>query len=602
MRIRVIVPLVLLLSIFAVVSYAFFVFQPVLLHAKERVIIRVDESGNADVEWVFEIPPSDLADLMRLNVVGGTMGGIPFHGMGVENAKLMFSASTQSSFAKFGVGMENFSCDISGLGAGETFRITMRWRIPYLAHRRENMWVISFQPVDNESYAYGEINEVKNLQATLSVIAKDSKLSITSEWSILLPAGAEIFNEDELLALGVESVDYGGGTVESTSVSIQKVEGSPAVVEESWAVVTPQLITLTPEQLLEATTFYTIEYVGITPAHGFDGSVSWVATDMKFGREREKYTVSLDGREFDLTPHQLLYYSAKRVVALAENTAEPLLSGAQPISVLPPEEENGDWGSIFKTLTKAEYVAHARNIRDHIALSRKAPEKISTSIGTIRTRDALFTFLNVISFYHEHGELPESIILAPAPTGDLLKNGTEIPASHAYFLLNTQYAITGTPRVNQIVSDIRELDYDEGEVAEGLCTWVYENVTYDLVLGWFTSEEVLDARKGKCLDKTNLYLALTRTAGIPARRVSGFLIFEEVTYPFIQIAGVTPDGRFIIGHSWAEVYLPPEGWVFVDPTENLFKTCAYENEIYSSVQETWQEVLASYETAYGKLI
>jgi transglutaminase-like putative cysteine protease len=89
---------------------------------------------------------------------------------------------------------------------------------------------------------------------------------------------------------------------------------------------------------------------------------------------------------------------------------------------------------------------------------------------------------------------------------------------------------------------------------------------------------------------------------MPARLMSGFLIFNQPSGAFLEIAGVTPDGRYIIGHAWTQVYLPSEGWVFADPTADLFRTNLYENRIYSSMEETWQEVLASYEITYGELI
>jgi len=607
MKNRIIILLILVLSI-SVFGIYFFLCSPstgprlVTFQINQYVTFWVDENGNADAEWIYEIPPSKLADQMRLSVVGGRMDNVPVHGMGIENAKLMFSADVQSSYAKYGLEMENVSCDITGLNKGETFKIIMEWRTPYFAYRRENTWEILFQPVDNESYAEESINEMKSLQSTLSVISENSQLNVASISSIILPAGANIINEDELLSLGMESVDYGGGTTENTTTYIQEIEGRPAVVSEGRALVTPQLITITPDELLEATQFCPIDYAGVSPAYGFKGSASWAATDMKFGRERDEYTISFDGLEFNITPYQLLYYSAKEVVILAENSAEPLLSSTQPTSVLPPDDESGDWNVIFKTLTRDNYVAIARDVRDNIDSEGKAPGQISSSIGMIRSRDALFTFLKVISFYYGHGKLPDNLIFAPAPTGNLVKDNAEIPANHAYFLLNTQYAITDTPRVSQIVSDIQGLGYGDNEVAEELCKWVYENIKYQLVLGWFTSEEILDTREGKCLDKANLYLALMRTAGVPAKRVNGFLIFEQVTYPFIQIAGITPDGRYIIGHAWTEVYLPSEGWVFADPTGNLFRTFTYESNIYSSVEETWQEVFASYETTYGELI
>ena len=609
MKNRIIILLVIVLSISALGIYFFYAStqaesESVTLQIDTYVTFRVDEKGSADAEWIYDIPPSELADQMRLTVVGGTIGDFPVHGIGVENTKLMFTADVQSSYAKYGLEMENVSCDIIGLNAGETFEVIMRWRTPHFAYRKENMWEILFQPVDNESYAQESINEMKSLQSTLSVISKDSQLSLTSKSSIIMPAGADIVNENELLSLGTQSVDYGGGTTENAITHLQEVEGKQAVVSESQALIKQQLITITQEEFLEFSQFSPIDYTGIPLAYGFEGSANWTATDMKFGRERDEYTVSFDGQEFSITLYQLLYYSAKEVVILAENSVEPLLSGAQPIPVLPPDNESGDWNTIFKTLTKDEYVAIARDIRDQIASSGKVPGEINSPIGMLRSKDALFTFLRVISFYYERGEMPDNILFAPAPAGNLIRDEDEIPANYAYFLLSTQYVITDTPRVTQIVSEIRQLGYSDTELAEDLCGWVYENITYPILptLGWFTSEEILDTREGKCLDKANLYLAIIRTAEIPAKRVSGFLIFERVTYPFIQVAGLTPDGRYIVGHAWTEVYLPQEGWVFADPTGNLFRTSTYEDKIYSSVDETWQEVLASYETAYGELI
>ncbi|GAI18603.1 unnamed protein product, partial [marine sediment metagenome] len=271
----------------------------------------------------------------------------------------------------------------------------------------------------NESYAKETINEIKSLQSTISVIAKDSQLNQTSRSSIIMPAGTEIVNENELLSFEMQSVDYGGGSTETVITYIQEIDGKPAVVSESQALIKQQLITITQEEFLEFSQFCPINYTGVPPAYGFDGSASWMATDMKFGRERDEYTVSFDEFEFNITPYQLLYYSARKVVILAEKSAEPLLSDAQPILVSPPDNESGDWGAIFKTLTKDDYVAIARDMRDQIVSAEKAPGEINSQIGMLRSRDALFTFLRVISFYYEHGKLPDNILFVPAPTGNL---------------------------------------------------------------------------------------------------------------------------------------------------------------------------------------
>jgi transglutaminase-like putative cysteine protease len=149
---------------------------------------------------------------------------------------------------------------------------------------------------------------------------------------------------------------------------------------------------------------------------------------------------------------------------------------------------------------------------------------------------------------------------------------------------------------------LRQPGFSESDFAENINGWVYQEIAYQLVMGWFTSEEVLDMKGGKCLDKANLYMAITRTAGMPTRGVDGFLIIDQLSPTFQDIAGMTPDGKYIVGHAWAEVYLSGEGWVFADPTNDLFRTNLFSAEIYSSVEQTWQEVLASYETSYGELI
>jgi len=571
------------------------------LQINQTVTFSVDENGSADAEWVYEIPDSKLADISRQGIVGGAMGSVPVHGTGIENAKLMFAADVQSSYAKYGLEMENIACDITGLGENDNFKITLRWSFPYFAYRSDNGWEILFQPVDNESFAQDSINETKTSQSILSVIAKDSQLEVTSKTYLIMPNGATVTNENEL-SYSLENLNYGGGTTESSTDYMQTIEGKRAVVEDAQMLITPQLITITPEALLAGTRFSTIKYTGVPSAYGFEGSASWAAKDMKFGRERSSYTISFDGQEFNVAPSQLLYYSAKKVVALADGSSENLLAGAQPISVLPPDNESGDWDAIFKTLTKNEYVTLARNVRDQIASTGEAPGSISSSIGTLRSKDALFTFLRIILYHSENGGLPDNVMFTPAPTGNLTRDSSSIPASYAYFLLSTQYVSTNTVQTNQIVSSFGGLGYNDTTLAEDLNHWVYNNIQYTLVLGEFTSEETLETGTGKCLDKANVYLALTRTAGIPARLANGFLIFNQPSATSLEIAGMTPDGRYIIGHAWAQVYLPPEGWVFADPTNNYFRTNPDESKIYSSIEETWQEALASHELTYGELI
>jgi transglutaminase-like putative cysteine protease len=73
---------------------------------------------------------------------------------------------------------------------------------------------------------------------------------------------------------------------------------------------------------------------------------------------------------------------------------------------------------------------------------------------------------------------------------------------------------------------------------------------------------VMQQRKGVCQDFAHLAIACVRSAGLPARYVSGY------------IETISPEGtEKLVGvdasHAWFSVYIPGKGWVDFDPTNNM---------------------------------
>jgi transglutaminase-like putative cysteine protease len=66
-----------------------------------------------------------------------------------------------------------------------------------------------------------------------------------------------------------------------------------------------------------------------------------------------------------------------------------------------------------------------------------------------------------------------------------------------------------------------------------------------------TVAELIDGGSGVCQDYAHLLIALCRHVGLPARYVSGYL------------GGVTQSEA---SHAWTEAFVPPYGWLGVDPT------------------------------------
>jgi transglutaminase-like putative cysteine protease len=73
---------------------------------------------------------------------------------------------------------------------------------------------------------------------------------------------------------------------------------------------------------------------------------------------------------------------------------------------------------------------------------------------------------------------------------------------------------------------------------------------------------VLETRRGVCQDYSHLMLACLRSMGLSARYVSGYL---RTLPPENDKALVGTDAS----HAWVSVYVPPFGWLDMDPTNNL---------------------------------
>jgi len=74
--------------------------------------------------------------------------------------------------------------------------------------------------------------------------------------------------------------------------------------------------------------------------------------------------------------------------------------------------------------------------------------------------------------------------------------------------------------------------------------------------------DVLESRRGVCQDYSHLMIACLRSQGLSARYVSGYLR----TIP-------RPDAPQLVGadasHAWVSVYVPPIGWIDLDPTNGM---------------------------------
>ena len=132
------------------------------------------------------------------------------------------------------------------------------------------------------------------------------------------------------------------------------------------------------------------------------------------------------------------------------------------------------------------------------------------------------------------------------------------------FLKQEQFAAV-TQKLESICPD-RARSRTPLTAAEQLRTYVYDNFKYiqGVTSVETTLDEVWKLKAGVCQDFAHILLVFLRQIQIPARYVSGYICPNK--------NGMRGEGAT---HAWIEAYIPFNGWVGLDPTNNCVASELY---------------------------
>ena len=121
------------------------------------------------------------------------------------------------------------------------------------------------------------------------------------------------------------------------------------------------------------------------------------------------------------------------------------------------------------------------------------------------------------------------------------------------FLFASQYVDT-EPETWRLALDATASTQDSWQAALALMRFVYGYLTYSpgATTAHSHMRDALVKRAGVCQDFAHLMIGLCRSIQIPALYVSGYLATQD--------ASAT--------HAWTEIFIPPVGWIGLDPTHN----------------------------------
>jgi hypothetical protein len=138
---------------------------------------------------------------------------------------------------------------------------------------------------------------------------------------------------------------------------------------------------------------------------------------------------------------------------------------------------------------------------------------------------------------------------------------SELP-NYQYYLRSSGLVQTDDPTIQKKAKEITRNISNPYDKAYEIFKYVNLNTDYDYS-GVYANKGALSAlinHKGVCQDYSQLFVALCRASGIPARTVSGFRNINGDS-AIIDLTGTN--------HMWSEFYLPGYGWVIAEPTATI---------------------------------
>jgi len=149
-------------------------------------------------------------------------------------------------------------------------------------------------------------------------------------------------------------------------------------------------------------------------------------------------------------------------------------------------------------------------------------------------------------------------------TGGVLR-GTDERFPPSLFLRSTLLTEVN-PAMATFARELRaEAESDALGFLHTLMTQVSEHMTFDEdpTHSGTSAAEAFTLKRGVCQDYAHIFIACARTAGVPARFVSGHFLRSD--------SAAHQDA----GHAWAEAYVPDLGWVGFDPANCICTTDAH---------------------------
>ena len=244
-------------------------------------------------------------------------------------------------------------------------------------------------------------------------------------------------------------------------------------------------------------------------------------------------TVQINGKQISIAQFLQLLNTGLLQIYSKKTTSVSLKNTGSPTN--PTEDLKS--GNIYKS----EYLDLANRIQNYLNSTGKAPNYASSTLGKIRYETLIYLESRILNFYAQKHVLPNYASVNSWKTSD-------DTSKYPQYLKPTANCESNNQNIINLAKTITIGKTSAYNKATAIFNWVNDHTTYAF---YYNSVKgaigTLNSGSANCCDTTNLLIALTRAAGIPARYQHGICTFS--------------DGEF--GHVWAQVYVNGH-WYYAD--------------------------------------
>lgn len=168
---------------------------------------------------------------------------------------------------------------------------------------------------------------------------------------------------------------------------------------------------------------------------------------------------------------------------------------------------------------------------------------------------------------------------------DMTQGGkfSEIPDTiRNTYTLGKPYWEVSDIRIQKIATELKNTDLTVGQNAAKIYQYVTSTLKYrnqktlsDRVERLGAVNAIENPDQAICMEYVDLFIALARAMGIPAREVDGYAFTKDS--PLTPLSIDLKNGDVL--HAWAQFYDPNLGWVMIDPTWGATSGINYFNKL-----------------------